>query len=260
MDTGDVQEAMVDILGFHVSANAAKLVFLVLVIVVAIVISRVLTQALRRIISKSNVPSMSIVINLLRLIVWSFALLAILQPVLGIEPSGFIAALGVTSVALSLGLQSTISNVFGGLSVMISKDIVPGDIVTINGMTGEVTDMTLRSTTVTLFNGDSQIIPNSVLSTTPITKLAPFQAGEFALPVFLAKDADLNEVRKEVDELARKALGTYYDEAFGTPLFIGEFNNFGVVASISLHVKPGISPGKARTAMADAIYGKPWLA
>lgn len=260
MDTSGMHEAMVDILGFNVSANVAKLVFLAIVLVVATVASGLATRAIRRMAETTDFPSASIFINLVRTLVWCFALLAVLQPVFGIEPTGFVAAIGVTSVALSLGLQDTIANVFGGLSLMVSKVIAPGDVISVAGTVGEVIDISLRSTTVRQFNGDEHVIPNSVLSKTALTKLAPFQAGEYQLPVMLAKDADLNVVRKEVVELAQLALGTYYDEAFGTPLFIGEFTNFGVCATISLHCKPGISPGKARTAMADAIMGKPWLA
>ncbi|MBR3316407.1 MAG: mechanosensitive ion channel family protein [Atopobiaceae bacterium] len=259
MSTNEVRNTLVDVLGRDVSSNAAKVVLLLAVIIAAFVASRVVAHTFYKVLDKSEMPSASIFVNLARALVWGFALLVVLQPVFGIEPTGFVAAIGVTSVALSLGLQDTISNIFGGLSLMVSKVVAPGDVVDVGGVVGEVTDVSLRSTTVKQFNGDEQIIPNSVLSKTALTKLAPFQAGEYQLPVMLKKDADLNEVRREVAELAPIALGTYYDEAFGTPLFINEFSNFGISAFISLHCKPGISPGKARTAMADAIAGKPWL-
>lgn len=259
MDSNDVHEIVVDILGFNVSMSTSKLIFLLAVILGAIIASHLLRRVLHGIFEKTSVPSATIFVNMVRVLVWIVALLIILKPLFGMEPSGFLTALGVTSIAISLGLQSTLANLFGGLTLMMGKIIAPGDVVTIAGVTGVIRDINWRATTLVQFNGDEQIIPNSLLSTTAFTKLEAFQAGEFALPVMLTKDADLNEVRKEIDELARLALGTYYDEAYGTPLFIREFNNFGVVASISLHAKPGITPAKVRTAMADAIYGKPWL-
>ena len=260
MDIADVQEMMADIMGIRVPLFAAKLAFFGATIILAFVVSRLIGRAAQRFLEKASIPSASIFVNVVRALVWVMAFLVMLQPVFGIEPTGFVAALGITSVALSLGMQDTISNLFGGFSLMAGKVIVPGDIVTVDGTTGEVTDINWRSTTVRQFNGDLQVIPNSVLSKTELTKLAPFQAGEFPLPVMLAKDADLNEVRAEIDTIAREALREYYDEEFGTPVFVKEFTNWGILVNISLHCKPGIAPGRARTAVAEAIMGKSWLA
>ena len=248
------------LLGMSVTSLVGKAVLLLVVLLGAFLVDRVVRRTLTRVLDKTKAPSASIFINVARALVWGFAVLIVLQPVFGIEPTGFVAALGVTSVALSLGLQDTISNLFGGFALMTSKVIEPGEIVAVGGVTGEVVDISWRATTVCQFNGDVQVIPNSVLSTTSLTKLAPFQAGEYSLPVVLAKEVDLEEVREEIADLAQESLGEYYDKAFGTPLFIRELNNAGILATISLHCKPGISPNEALTVMAAAIAGKPWLA
>ncbi len=260
MNSANMQEAVLDIFGFSVPAAVIKLGFLVAVIIVAFVVDRLLTKALRSVLDHASVPSASIFVNIARVVVWVFAMLAVLQPVFGIEPTGFVAALGVTSIALSLGMQDTIANVFGGLTLMVGKVIVPGDIVTIGTLTGEVTDINWRSTTLKLFSGDIEIIPNSVLSKKELTKLAPFQAGEYRLPIMIKVDADFDQVRKEIEEIARRTLNEFYDEEFGAPLFVEQITNFGVMAHVSLHAKPGITPRRACTAVAKEILGKDWLA
>ncbi|MBR3223880.1 MAG: mechanosensitive ion channel [Atopobiaceae bacterium] len=260
MNATNVQEAVLDIFGFGVPVAVIKLGFLLVVAVAAFIVDRLLTRALRSVLERASVPSASIFVNIARVVVWVFALLAVLQPVFGIEPTGFVAALGVTSIALSLGMQDTIANVFGGLALMVGKVIVPGDIVTIGTLTGEVTDINWRSTTLKLFSGDMEIIPNSVLSKKELTKLAPFQAGEFRLPVMIKTDADFDRVREEIERIAREALQEFYDEEFGAPLFVEQITNFGVMAHVSLHVKPGLSPRRACTAVAKELLGKSWLA
>lgn len=246
--------------GIEVPEMVMKALFLVVVIIGGIIVSRILTKALRGVLERSEVPSASIFVNITKALIWFIAVLIVLKPVFGVEPTGFIAALGVTSVALSLGLQETISNLFGGLILMIGKVIVPGDVITVGSITGTVTDINLRTTTVELFSRDQQIIPNSVLAGTSLTKLAPFQAGEYRLPLMLAKDADPLAVEAELTDIVREALGEFYDDAFDTPLFILEYNNFGIVCELSIHAKAGISPSRARTAVGKAIAGKPWLA
>lgn len=259
MNETDVQDAIVEIFGLSISERAARLIFLVAVIIIAFIVSKLLTRTMKRLFTRSKVPSASIFINIVRGLVWSFALLSVLDPVFGIDPAGFITALGITSVALSLGLQDTVSNLFGGLSLMTSKVIEPGDVITVSGITGEVTDITWRSTMVRQRSGDVEVIPNSVLSKTALTKLAPFQANEAQLPVTIAPDADLAQVRKDIDDAARRALGAHYDEAFGALLFLKETNFTGVLATVSIHVKPGMSFGVARTAVAERLVDKPWL-
>ncbi len=259
MDVTFISELLYEALGLSVPNWVLRAAILGVVLVGAFVLSRITARMASRVLDKSEVPSASIFVNICRVAVWSLALLLILRPVFGIEPTAFVATLGIASVALSLGLQDTVSNVFGGLSLMLSKVIVPGDVVCVSGITGVVTDIDWRSTTVRQFNGDLHIIPNSVLSKTDLNKLAPYQANEYVLPVMLAKDADLVQVRAEVDQMAREALGEHYDEEFGTFVFVTEFSNFGIAANISLHTTGGIAPGRARTAMAELMVGKPWL-
>ncbi len=259
MGSGQELTATIVFMGLSMPLWVAKLLVLAAALVAALIVDRVVTRALRKVLDKAEVPSASIIINVVRAVVWSVAFLSILKPVFDIEPTGFIAALGVGSIALTLGLQDTIANLFGGLSLMLGKVIVPGDVITVGSTTGEVTDITFRSTTVRQFNNNLHVIPNSVLSKTQLTKLTGFSAGEYLLPVMLVKDFDYEQVSAEIDELAKEALGEFYDDEYGTVLFISEFNNFGVLANISLHAKAGISPGMAITAMSKQIVGKSWL-
>ena len=78
----------------------------------------------------------SIFNNLVRAVVWIFALLSVLEPVFNIQPTAFVAALGVTGVAISLGLQDTISNVIGGISLMAGEEVGPEVLVSSDAATG----------------------------------------------------------------------------------------------------------------------------
>ena len=113
-----------------------KLVFLAVTVVVALVVQRVVLKVAKRALDASDVPSASLFLNILRALIWAFALMTVLKPVFGLEPTAFVAALGVVSVALSLGLQDTISNLIGGLNLLLGKVVQPGDYVTVGSVTG----------------------------------------------------------------------------------------------------------------------------
>ena len=111
----------------QLNALLAKGLTVAAAVVVALVVQHFALRLARRALEASDVPSASIFLNILRALIWSLAVLSILQPVFGMDPSGFVTALGVASVAISLGLQDTISNLISGLSLMAGKVIKPGD-------------------------------------------------------------------------------------------------------------------------------------
>ena len=134
------------ILGLAPADFFYRVVFLATVFVIALIIEHLVIRVSRRALDASRIPSASIFLNVIRSIIWMFAILSVLQPVFGIQPTAFVTALGVTSIALSFGLQDTVSNLIGGLGLMLAGVIKPGDHVTIGDISGEVTDINWRST------------------------------------------------------------------------------------------------------------------
>ena len=114
--------------------NYGKLILLAVVLVVAALIDKALTKVVRRILDKSQVPNASIFVNILRVVVWAFAIGTLLQPVFGINPTTLFTALGIGGLAVSLGLKDTIANVIGGFGLMLGRVISPAPSKTSTGV------------------------------------------------------------------------------------------------------------------------------
>ena len=99
-----------------------KAVIFVVVFFIAFLIEHFAVKLSKKALDSSKLPSASIFVNIIRGIIWAFAILAVLQPVFGIQPTAFVTALGVTSIAFSFGLQDTISNLVGGLGLMLGGE------------------------------------------------------------------------------------------------------------------------------------------
>ena len=123
--------------------------------------------------SHNGLPNASIFVNILRVVVWVFAIGTLLQPVFGINPTTLFTALGIGGLAVSLGLKDTIANVIGGFGLMLGRVIQPGDYVKVAGITGTVKDINWRQTIVRERNGNEMVIPNSILNTASLEKLDP---------------------------------------------------------------------------------------
>lgn len=136
--------------------------------------SHLVTLSLRRML-KSNrgpVPSASIFVNIARVCVWAAGLSIMLSSCFNINVQAAITALGVGGIAVSLGFQSTLSNLIGGMQIVLAGIVEPGDRIRIATHEGIVHDITWRQTTIITDKGDTVIVPNSVINTEALVKIA----------------------------------------------------------------------------------------
>jgi moderate conductance mechanosensitive channel len=98
-------------------------------------------------------------------VIWVIALVWALNeliPNFHIEP--LLAGLGAAGLAVGLGAQTLIKDWLGGLFLLLEDQIRIGDLVTINGVTGEVAQMNLRTTLLRAESGAVHVIPNGSIT------------------------------------------------------------------------------------------------
>lgn len=79
----------------------------------------------------------------------------------GYNMTTIIAGLGVGGIAVALAAQSTIANVFGGVSVIGDSPVMVGDYGNFGGVLGTVEDIGMRSTRIRTLNRTLMSIPNA---------------------------------------------------------------------------------------------------
>jgi small-conductance mechanosensitive channel len=253
-------ESTATIFGMEAGTFLGKVVILVVAIAIATVVDRLVSHAVRKALDASKVPSASIFINVVRGFIWAFALLCVLEPVFGISPTAFVAALGVSSVVISFGLQDTVSNVIGGLALMGGRILEPGDRIRVSDLEGEVTDVTWRSTFVRSRVGDEEVIPNSVLMKSAFVKLTPCSACECELRIVVNPAADPATITADVERVVPQALGDHYVAEFGCPVRLVESTAMGTQCVVYLHVADGMSYSAARDLVIRGLSGMTWMA
>ena len=255
---GEIMEGTT-VFGMSLATLAGKATLVVIVTLVAYVADRMLSRVVRRVLDKARVPSISIIVNIMRGVIWSLALMTVLEPVFGVQPTAFIAALGVGSVALSLGLQDTMSNIIGGLSLMVSKVINPGDMITFAGFTGTVVDINWRATCVVDAYGQVNIIPNSVISKTALVKLSPATRDCCILQLTILHGTDLDEARRSLARIAAERLGDWVDPSREVWITVTSMDPGGMIAQVSVPLMHGVSADHARTRLATGLSAAEWV-
>lgn len=222
----------------------------------AAVLTHVLVRFVSRIIlaaSDGRVAG-SILNNILRVTIWVIAIALVLRFCLGIDPTPLWGALGVGGIALSLGAQSTISNLIGGLLVTLSKDTTVGDWVVVGGIEGEVKDITWRKMLVQDELGNVHNIPNSTLTTSTVTVLTKYFS--VALPLVLDSGCDLAKIDAELPGVVSRALianGMQYEGK--PPVFtVSGTDSFGISCTLRCYAKRSFGTGQVtKTAMEASI-------
>lgn len=68
---------------------------------------------------------------------------------------------GALAIGIGFGTQTIIKNVISGIIILFERKIRVGDIIALGGMTGHVTAVDLRASTVRGFDGVEALVPNS---------------------------------------------------------------------------------------------------
>ena len=84
---------------------------------------------------------------------------------LAIDILPLLASLGVASLALSLGAQTLIKDMIGGLLILIEDQFAVGDVIRVGEVSGEVERITLRVTYLRDLEGRQHIVPNGDVRT-----------------------------------------------------------------------------------------------
>jgi small-conductance mechanosensitive channel len=88
----------------------------------------------------------------------------LLSGVWSVNLSSLFAALGVSTLIVSVALQDTLSGIASGFLLMLDRPFKPGDWITAESIEGQVLDTNWRSTRIQNRDGDLVAVPNGQLA------------------------------------------------------------------------------------------------
>ncbi len=140
-----------------------------------------------------------------------------------VELNKFTLLTGALGVGVGFGLQNIVNNFISGLILQFERPIHIGDVLDIDGSTGTVTRIGIRSSTILTFQGAEVIIPNGTFISGKVvnwTLTEPKRRVE--LPVGVAYGSNVKQVR---ELLAQAAVS--HESVLTEPAPIAYFKGFG---------------------------------
>ena len=121
---------------------------------------------------------------------------------LGFDLGLLLGAAGILTVAIGFASQTSASNVISGLFLLGERPFAVGDVIRVNGTTGEVLSVDLLSVKLRTFDNLFVRIPNETMIKSEVTNLRRFPIRRVDLMVGVAYKEDLRTVRDVLMEVA----------------------------------------------------------
>ena len=200
----NVDETLSD-LGVKVNLGALtleKVMHVILLALIGVVVIRVILKLLDGMLARSkSLKSLSRYIHSVAKIAMTFILVLMVAEDMGIHTTSLVAMLSVAGLAVSLALQNTLSNVAGGIMLLVTTPFQVGDYVEADGVSGTVHAIDLSYTAIITIDGKEIFVPNSQLAGTKIVNYTVLGRRRVDLNFTASYDAPTATVKQAIGEV-----------------------------------------------------------
>lgn len=123
---------------------------------------------------------------------------------LGVESASLVAAIGAAGLAVGLAMQGSLSNLAGGVLLIILKPFKVGDWIEVQGVSGSVVEINLFYTQLDTFGNQRAIIPNGDLSNDNIINYSFNGTRRETLNFGISYDDDLKKAKQVLRDLVEE--------------------------------------------------------
>lgn len=111
----------------------------------------------------------------------------------GVDAASIVAVLGSAGVAIGLALQGSLSNLAGGVLILVLKPFRVGDFIIEDGKgnQGTVTEISMFYTKLTTIDGKIVVLPNGTLANNSITNVSAAKMRRLDVTVGISYQADI---------------------------------------------------------------------
>lgn len=184
----------------------AKIAIAIVVLIVGFWLAKVGAKAIRKVLEKRDADEslISFLTSLVPMVVKTLAVITAVTQ-LGVEMTSFAVILGAAGLAIGMAFSGTLSNFAGGVMILLFKPYKIGDLVSMQGETGAVSEILIFNTILKTPDNQTIIVANGAAANGNITNYT--------------KDSDIRTVNWTFgiaygDDLkvARELIQKFYDE------------------------------------------------
>ena len=120
---------------------------------------------------------------------------------LGVQTTSIIAVLGTAGLAIGLSLKDSLSNLAGGILIVVLRHFKKDDLVVIGSVTGKVQEVNLFQTKLVTLDNQVVIMPNSMVVSAPVTNVNVNPTRRMDLIFSVSYTSDLQKAKTILEEV-----------------------------------------------------------
>ena len=188
---------------FFASLTLEKVLPALAILVVGIVVVKLLMKLVDKLLNRSKLDRtmFTILRAAIRVLLYTVILLIAIDA-LGVDVTSLVAILSIVSLAISLAVQSLLSNVVGGLTLLATHPFRVGDWVQIGEEKGIVQDIGLHYTKIMTYYGQVLYLPNNDTVSSRICNFSADGDCRMELKFTASYENDTETVREAILEAA----------------------------------------------------------
>ncbi|MBR6806927.1 MAG: mechanosensitive ion channel [Clostridia bacterium] len=193
----DFLEILSNFINQHAVPFILHLISAAVILIVGFAIAKLIIKKIRRcaFFEKLDSNIQSLIANTIKIILYTVIIIIAVE-IVGVPGSTIIAILGSCGLAIGLALQGGLSNIAGGVIIMLFKPFHVGDYVTSDLGSGTVTDIGIFYTKLITPDNIAVSVPNSALSNSAISNYSVKETRRVDITVSIAFEADIDLAKK----------------------------------------------------------------
>ncbi len=171
----------------------------ILLAVVCLLVAKLILVVVYKTIDRMNVEMTlrKFIKSILRAVIYFLTALVLLSQ-LGLNTSSIVALASVLSAAFALAAQNSLSNLFGGILLLLTKPFLVGDYVSAGGIEGTVLEIGLLNTLMNTGDNKRVSVPNGTIAESTITNYSTEGRRRVDLKISASYDNPIDDTKKAI--------------------------------------------------------------
>ncbi len=225
-------------------AKLMDLGFRIVVTIILLLLGRYLINALRKVVkaalTKAGVDRgvVQFVDSFIGIALW-LVVIASIAVNYGIDAASVVALLGSAGIAIGLSLQGALSNLAGGILILLIKPFKVGDYIIEHTSEKEGTVMEINIFYTHLITIDNKlvVVPNGRLADASLTNLTRYEERKLDQRVAVSYDSDIKKAKEVLREVLEKSDRVMEDRPID--IFVDDLGESAIIMGYRAYVKTG---------------------
>ena len=191
-----------------------KIVLALVALLIGSIVVKLLSKGIAKAIDKTKLDTTikQVAKNVVKFLLNAILVICVIQ-ILGVDMSSVIAILASCGLAVGLALQGALSNLAGGIMILIFKPFKVGDYINSAGAEGVVKDISVFYTKIMTVDNKQVFVPNGDLMNATVTNFSAADTRRVDIDFKITNDIDVEFVKQVLRGAAERTEGVMTDPA-----------------------------------------------